>query len=46
MKLVKINGFNNTEVSISIKTGRSGNFTLSYTSGSQTVELPIVIESI
>ena len=46
MKLVKINGFNNTEVSISIKTGRSGNFTLSYTSGTQTVELPIVIESI
>ena len=46
MKLVKINGFNNTEVSISIKTGRSGNFTLSYTSGSQIVELPIVIESI
>ena len=46
MKLVKINGFNNTEVSISIKTGRSGNFILSYTSGSQTVELPIVIESI
>lgn len=46
IKLVKIDGFNNTEVSISIKTGRSGNFTLSYTSGSQTAELPIVIESI
>jgi hypothetical protein len=46
MKLVKINGFDSAEVSISIKTGRSGNFTLSYTSGSQTVELPIVIESI
>ena len=46
MKLVKINEFNNIEISISIKTGRSGNFTLSYISGSQTVELPIVIESI
>lgn len=46
MKLVKINEFNNIEISISIKTGRSGSFTLSYTSDSQTVELPIVIESI
>jgi hypothetical protein len=46
MKLVKINYSNISQIEVSIKTGRSGNFTLSYTSGSQTVELPIVIESI
>lgn len=46
MKLVKINYFDTNQIEISIKTGRSGKFTLSYTSDSQTVELPIVIESI
>jgi hypothetical protein len=46
MKLVKINYSNTNQIEISVKTGRSGEFTLSYTSDSQTVELPIVIESI
>lgn len=46
MKLVKINYFDTNQIEVSIKTGRSGSFTLSYTSGSQSVELPIVIESI
>ena len=46
MKLVKINYSDINQIEVSIKTGRSGKFTLSYTSGSQTVELPIVIESI
>lgn len=46
MKLVKINYSDTNQIEISIKTGRSGKFTLSYTSDFQTVELPIVIESI
>ena len=46
LKLVKINYSDTNEINISIKTGRSGEFTLSYASDSQSVELPIVIESI
>lgn len=46
IKVAKIDSQSSEEVLITIKTGRSGNFVLSYSNGNSTIDLPIEIKSL